>query len=324
MDVPIQIAQPPSDPAVEAPEAPAEETQPNPLFAEEPDGDEEPSAFDAADEAEEPEGLEAEAEAPAEEPEPDEKKGLPPGLQKRLSQLARQKREARRDADRARNEAAEARARAESLGTFESAVKEHYGRFKDPLRELAMDARRMDALEKFKDVPEVQRVIRMIESEVQKGAPMSHEQNRSEQAAPSAPAIPEPVAALLKQTATTRIEATLDKVGVRPAFRGIMRDHILAAGGDNAAAMDEATILGHAKSYVAKYGLSESDVVEKRQSSEAPKRPPTGKSARASVPERAPESRRAPEKPSGGDEKPKNLTAWQQQHASRRAALLGG
>lgn len=291
--------------------APAEET-PNPLFAEEPEGDDEPSAFDPPDEAIEEETVEA-----VEGEEKPEKADLSPGLKKRMAQLARQKRDARRAADDARAEAKEAKARAESASAYEAAVKKVYDGFKDPLRVLEEDARIMAILEANKNTPEVQAVLRLVK---QKGGLVSQEPQKEAPAAPAAAAIPEPVAALLRQTATDRVDATLAKVGVKEGFRAILRDAVLAAGGDSAASMDEATILGHAKSYITKYGLSEDQVVEK-SAKKAAARPPTGGSSRPAVNNGATQKKAAAP---AGDEKPKSMREWEDRQAARRAAFLQG
>jgi hypothetical protein len=303
------------------PETPPEEA-PNPLFSPEPDELEAESAFDAAEEGD-GEAEEAPVEASEDaEAEPAAKSEMPPGLKRRLAQMARQKRDARRDADKARLAADEAKAKLDAVTPFEAAVREHYGRFKDPLREMAMDAKRMDALESMKDVPEVQRVIALLERTIQKGNPVSQtpEKPQTPASPPAEAAIPAPVAALLRQTATDKIEAALGKVGVRPAFKGIMRDHVLAEAGDKAVGLSEAEILRHAKGYVEKYGLAESDVVEKPQAPAA-KRPATPKSDGMGFARQAAPKGKAAAAPAEKGA-PKTLSAWEQGHATRRAALL--
>lgn len=291
----------------QAAETPAEEVaEPNPIFAKEPE--EAPAEEGKAEEAE-----------PTEEPKEEKK---PNGLQLRLSEVARQRRNARREAERARQEAAEARKQLEAASPFEAAIRKHYGRFKDPLKALDGDVAYFDTLEALKDHPIVAPALRLVAEQMKKnGGAMTTEDATQETKASQATetAIPPQVAKLLRKAQADSIDMTLAEAGVRKPFVAAIRDSILARPNADAAEIERDDVIEAAREYVEKYGFAETDVLEAATSG-GRQRVPTSKSSRPAVSSGAREEKRAPAAASA--ERPTNLSQWEASKEARKRALL--
>jgi hypothetical protein len=271
-----------------------------------------PDPFEAV-EAEDPAEAPAEAGAPeaAEGGDQAQRNGPPKQVPyKRLQQVVRQRNELQ--AQLAQLQEAESKLRNELSGAqgFREAFQQRYGKFRNPVAQLALDADFMSALEGLsKTDPDVGSFYKKVMSSMGQNPPQQEQQQQQQ-----APAVDTRLDAVVHRHAELTIKDVLAPLTLQDRYQKMVVNHVMQNAKD-LAALDSNAVKQLARQFIADSGFT---IEEMRKAQTTPVKPTKPKTAGAG----GGASPAAPKTPAKAIEKPKSREDYLQRRENMLSDLI--
>jgi hypothetical protein len=277
-DAKIEKALTPDSPPADAAKAAEPDDEPKSTLFDDPDDEDwavDPALEDTADDdaGDDDDTTLFEGDEPAKIP-----KGWTKGTWKRFQTVLHQRNDLRGEVAAEKESNQTLKEALEAAKGLSGLIGEKYKDYTNPLAQVKFDADFMDALEQAGvHNPGYKQMAQEIKQYMDTGSlpnmsttnplgPPPH--------APAAPAVepkPDPrVDALLQQNARKVVTDTLETQGVKPAFRTLIADHVVASGAD-LTALDKAAVLKAARDFAVEKGFTGKDILTGAPSKDDPK-----------------------------------------------------